>query len=90
MVLCYKHITKKTLTTTPTKIYETEKRISILIQNLSANTVYINEKEKLNSDTALELPAGFEYEDEVTASAAISISASAADTDVRIEESFVV
>ena len=87
-MLTYKHINKKTLTTTPTQIQEAPKRIGILIQNLSANTIYVNEYGKLDQNAALEVPAGFEYEDEVGASSKLSISASAADTDCRIEEIF--
>jgi hypothetical protein len=87
IVLFYKRIYKKSVGTENIEILENPKRVGILIQNLSSNTLYIKGKYQQDNAASIELYGGDYYRDPIGASAALSLQASAASSDIRIEES---
>ena len=84
----YKKIRKRSIGTTRVDILNNPKRVGILIQNLSANTLYVCELYKEDINAAIEVNGSNPYSDEKGASAGISLIASAASSDIRIEEIF--
>lgn len=84
-MLTYKNVSGHTIGTLRKDFVENPKRIGLLIQNLSSNTLYFLGYRNEDILRSIEID-GSPYCDEVGASAAFSLKASAATSDIRIEE----
>jgi len=84
MKLTYKIVRKHTITGKK-DFQQNPKRIGLLIQNLSTDTIYFMSWQQTDITQSIEVD-GNSYSDEIGASAAFSLNTSGSSSEVRIEE----
>jgi len=82
--LCYKLIQKYTITGKK-DFQQNPKRVGLLIQNLSTDTIYFMAYQQTDTNNSIEID-GDPYSDEVGASAAFTLNTSGSSSEIRIEE----